>query len=96
MSKLNLNLSDLNVESFSTDRSESRDGTVNGQNDTGYCQPSDGGGCQETQFQCRTVGCPSPSDGGTCYDTCDTCGVTCGSTCYITCGWDGNSCYGYE
>jgi hypothetical protein len=94
MSKLNLNLSDLNVESFSTDKSESPRGTVKGQ--TGYCAPSDGGACQDTQFQCETADCPSPSDGGTCYDTCDTCGVTCGSTCYITCGWDGNSCYGYE
>jgi hypothetical protein len=81
MDSLNLNLSDLDVDSFTTDAASDEGGTVHGQ-----AVPT------QSIFTCQYP-CPNETreytncdqcggGGGTNYDTCfDTCANTCGSGC---------------
>jgi hypothetical protein len=78
MTKLKLDLEELEVESFPTERGEEEPGTVHG-----YWETDGGATCWYT---CQGATCEG---GNTCWDSCDAgCGTyyctpySCGLTCY--------------
>jgi hypothetical protein len=84
MKKLKLNLEDLKVESFETNSSQSKLGTIMGQGGSQGCGPD----LPETS-QCTRNACPPGSEQATCntcnplwcYWTDPTCNFSCWATC---------------
>lgn len=77
-SKLKLNLDQLSVDSFSTEKGPKQSGTVFGEQCT--CQTA-----------CTCPGCPTCD---TCAASCNgTCGATCYGTCGASCDTCGGSCW---
>jgi len=83
MKKLKLELDELKVESFQTDRGASARGTVRGQGEGSYelgcptMDPSCNGSCEGT--------CPGScvgTCGGSCYGSCDATCFSCDYSCY--------------
>jgi hypothetical protein len=77
MMKLKLDLTELRVESFGTDRAQPARGTVAGQNAPAYTESCDGS-CVNTCVSCVNTclnTCQNSCWGSclSCYDTCDHC-----------------------
>lgn len=83
MDSLNLNLSDLDVDSFSTDTASDEGGTVHGQTLATQSRLTCVYECtNETAQYTNCAECDDGGGGGTDYNTCfNTCNDTCGSGC---------------